>query len=96
MNRHIETLRGLACFLRVRYHVLGPFPSSGLRVADGLVRWFNDGLAYLPMPLFTVLSGLVYGLRPFATGDSSQAFLLGKVRRLLIPMLVVGTAFAVV
>jgi surface polysaccharide O-acyltransferase-like enzyme len=45
------------------------------------------------MPLFTFLSGLVYGLRPFA--GNSRAFLVGKVRRLLIPMLFVGTLFAV-
>ncbi len=94
MNRHIETLRGLACVLLVLYHVIGADPGNGLRVADGPVRWLNDGLAYLRMPLFTVLSGLVYGLRPFAPSDSSRAFLLGKVRRLLIPMLVVGTLFA--
>ncbi len=94
MNRHLESLRGLACVLLVLYHVVGADPSSGLRVVEGPVRWLNDGMAYLRMPLFTELSGLVYGLRPFAPGDSSQAFLLGKVRRLLLPMLVVGTLFA--
>jgi len=96
MNLRIETLRGLACLLLVIYHVIGADPAHGLRVADGLLRWANDGLAYLRMPLFTFLSGLVYGIRPFrfaATGDS-QAFLLGKARRLLLPMLFVGTAFA--
>lgn len=66
----------------------------GLRIADGPVRWFNDGLAYLRMPLFTVLSGLVYGLRPFRRGDDSRRFLIGKARRLMVPLLVVGTAFA--
>lgn len=90
----IDTLRGFACLLLVAYHVIGADPSQGLRVDDGLVRWVNDALAYLRMPLFTFLSGFVYGLRPFA-GDS-RAFLLGKVRRLLIPMLVVGTLFAIV
>ena len=35
----------------------------------------------------------MYGLRPFA--GNSSAFLAGKVRRLLVPMLVVGTSFAV-
>jgi fucose 4-O-acetylase-like acetyltransferase len=92
MNMQIETLRGLACLLLVLYHVIGADPSHGLLVADGPIRWFNDGLAYLRMPLFTFLSGLVYGLRPFA--GNSRAFLVGKVRRLLIPMLVVGTLFA--
>ncbi len=93
MNLPIETLRGLACLLLVLYHVIGVDASLGLRVEDGPVRWLNDGLAYLRMPLFTFLSGLVYGLRPF-TGNS-RAFLVGKVRRLLIPMLFVGTLFAV-
>lgn len=93
MNMRIQTLRGLACLLLVLYHVVGDDPGTGLRVQDGMLRWFNDGLAYLRMPLFTFLSGLVYGMRPFH-GDS-RAFLLGKARRLLVPMLVVGTLFAI-
>lgn len=93
MNPQIETLRGLACVLLVAYHVIGADPQHGLRVEDGWVRWLNDGLAYVRMPLFTFLSGLVYGLRPFS--GNSQAFLSGKARRLLVPMLVVGTVFAV-
>ena len=93
MTLPIDTLRGLACLLLVLYHVIGADVSLGLRVEDGPVRWLNDGLAYLRMPLFTFLSGLVYGLRPFA--GNSRAFLVGKVRRLLIPMLFVGTLFAV-
>jgi peptidoglycan/LPS O-acetylase OafA/YrhL len=92
VNMRIETLRGLACVLLVLYHVIGADPAHGLLVNDGPVRWLNDGLAYLRMPLFTFLSGLVYGIRPF-TGDSRK-FLVGKVRRLLVPMLVVGTLFA--
>jgi fucose 4-O-acetylase-like acetyltransferase len=92
MNRQIQTLRGLACVLLVLYHVVGVDANAGLRLDGGPARWLNDGLAYLRMPLFTFLSGWVYGLRPFA-GDS-RAFLLGKVRRLLLPMLVVGTIFS--
>jgi peptidoglycan/LPS O-acetylase OafA/YrhL len=92
MKLRINTLRGLACLLLVGYHVVGADADHGLRVADGALRWLNDGLAYLRMPLFTFLSGLVYGLRPF--DGNSQAFLLGKARRLLVPMLFVGTLFA--
>lgn len=92
-NLRIETLRGFACLLLVLYHVIGADASFGLGVKDGALRWFNDGLVYLRMPLFTFLSGLVYGFRPF-NGDS-RAFLRGKARRLLIPMLVVGTLFAI-
>jgi len=94
MDKRIETLRGLACVLLVAYHVVGADPGRGLGVETGPLRWMNDGLAYLRMPLFTFLSGLVYGLRPFAGG--SLAPLGGKARRLLVPMLVVGTFFAVV
>ncbi len=91
-NLQIETLRGLACVLLVLYHVIGADASFGLGVQEGPLRWFNDGLVYLRMPLFTFLSGLVYGLRPF--DGESRTFLLGKARHLLIPMLVVGTLFA--
>jgi peptidoglycan/LPS O-acetylase OafA/YrhL len=90
----LDTWRGFACLLLVVYHVIGSDPTHGLRVAEGPLRLLNDGLAYLRMPLFTFLSGMVYGLRPFA-GDS-RAFLGGKARRLLVPMLFVGTLFAVV
>lgn len=91
-NAQIQSLRGLACVLLVLYHVVGDSPTNGLRVADGPVRWLNDGLAYLRMPLFTFLSGWVYALRPFQ-GDLAT-FMSGKVRRLLVPMLFVGTIFA--
>ncbi len=91
-NRQFDTLRGFACVLLVFYHVVGNTPSSGLRIDEGALRWFNDALAYLRMPLFTVLSGLVYGFRPIS--GNGQKFLLSKARRLLVPMLVVGTTFA--
>jgi len=94
MNRQIETLRGFACMLLVLHHVIGADPSSGLKISDHPIRLFNDALAYLRMPLFTFLSGMVYGLRPF--GGDSRRFLVGKCRRLLIPMMVVGTIFVLV
>lgn len=91
-NAQIQALRGFACILLVLYHVVGDSPANGLRVADGPVRWLNDGLAYLRLPLFTFLSGWVYGLRPFQ-GNLTR-FMTGKARRLLVPMLFVGTIFA--
>ncbi len=90
----IDTLRGLACVLLVSYHVIGDNPGSGLRIVDGPIRYTNDILALVRMPLFTVLSGLVYAMRPYQAGPGK--FVGGKFRRLIIPMLVVGTAFAVV
>lgn len=90
----INTLRGLACLLLVAYHVVGATRYSGLLIDGGWLRELNDYLAYLRMPLFTVLSGFVYAARPYSGRPGS--FLLGKARRLLVPMLFVGTVFAVV
>jgi fucose 4-O-acetylase-like acetyltransferase len=92
-NIRIDSLRGLACLLLVLYHVVGSNTGSGLRFdrSHGLVL-FNEVLSYLRMPLFSVLSGYVYSRRPFRA--DAGAFIAGKARRLLIPMLVVGTAFA--
>ena len=44
------------------------------------------------MPAFAVLAGYLYALTPVA---EINVFLLAKARRLLLPMLVVGTLFAV-
>lgn len=95
-SRHdagIETLRGLAVVLMVAGHVIGVDDQSGLRVPDD--SWWRHAyytLAPLRMPLFTGISGFVYALRP-ATGPSWSPFMIGKARRLLIPLIVVGSAF---
>ncbi len=94
MNLRIATLRGLACLLLVLYHVAGTDASHGLCLTQGPMLWLNDALTCVRMPLFTFLSGLVYGLRPF--DGNSRRFLAGKARRLLLPMLTVGTLFAAV
>lgn len=88
----IDTLRGIACVLLVFFHVVGSNPNNGLKIDNGFYRDFNDVLGYLRMPLFTFLSGYVYAYRPFQVGATS--FLSKKARRLLVPMLIVGTAFA--
>lgn len=95
MNRSlkIDTLRGIACVLLITYHVIGSNPNNGLRITDGVYRELNDLLAYLRMPLFTFLSGVVYAYRPFE--KRVMSFIIKKSRRLLLPMLTVGTSFAV-
>lgn len=90
----VDTLRGLACIFLVAYHVIGNDPTNGLKVSTGLIRDVNDLLECVRMPLFTFLSGMVYAIRP-VRGDW-QPFMKGKTRRLLVPMLVVGTIFAFV
>lgn len=42
------------------------------------------------MPMFTFLSGWVYALRP-VTYDMLRPFITGKIRRILIPLIVVST-----
>jgi peptidoglycan/LPS O-acetylase OafA/YrhL len=90
----VDTLRGLACVFLVAYHVIGNNETNGLKVSDGWLRDINDLLECVRMPLFTFLSGMVYALRPVQS--NWRTFMKGKVRRLLVPMLVVGTFFAIV
>lgn len=93
-NLQIDTVRGIACILLVAFHVVGVSPTAGLRIDVGIYRDLNDVLAYIRMPLFTFVSGIVYAYRPLRGGVGE--FVVGKLRRLIVPMLVVGTLFAVV
>lgn len=45
---------------------------------------------HVRMPLFTVISGFVYAMRPLGSGDPLR-FMRGKARRLLIPLLTAVT-----
>lgn len=90
----IDTLRGLACLLLVLYHVVGDAPDSGLKLpAEHGLSVVNHLLAFGRMPLFACIAGFVYALRPLQ-GEVAQ-FLGSKMRRLLLPLLFVGTAFGV-
>lgn len=91
----IDTLRGLACLLLVLFHVVGDTPEVGLVLprAHGL-HALNDAISYVRMPLFALIAGYVYALRPYQ-GDTGR-FIKSKVQRLLLPVLTVGTVFALV
>ena len=90
----IDTLRGLACLALVFYHTVGA-ADSGFKIESGLLREVNDYLALIRMPLFTFLSGFVYAYRPY-DGTKVGWYVKGKARRLLVPMLFVGTLFAII
>lgn len=87
----VETLRGVAVLLLVAAHVVGYDRHSGMRVDDRSVyRYLYFSFEYFRMPLFTVISGYVYSLRPVRAG-AVWRFLRGKARRILIPMATVST-----
>lgn len=80
--------------LLVAYHVVGNTPDSGLNIESGVYRELNDLLSYVRMPLFTFLSGIVYAYHPFTAG--TLQFIKSKARRLLLPMLCVGTLLVII
>lgn len=89
----IETLRGLAIILVVAGHAIGDGPQYAMRVSDdSWLRYFNYSFQFLRMPLFTVISGWIYAMRPVNSTDFS-GFISGKARRLLVPMLFVGAIY---
>lgn len=97
----VDTMRGIACILLVAVHVIGFDHNSGLRVSDNsALRWFGDSLAYVRMPLFSFLSGVVYAWRPLTESRLYRAFMSKKAKRLLVPYVVfvplLGLAQAIV
>lgn len=90
-DKSIETLRGLAIILVVLGHVIGSDSTGGMKVEDdSAFRWLYFSLEYIRMPLFSVISGWVYARKPVHAG-SEPAFIKGKLRRLMLPMLVLST-----
>ncbi|WP_127782093.1 acyltransferase [Rhodococcus sp. X156] len=88
----IQSLRGLAVVLMVSGHIVGGHAEQGMQVdAGSLWHYFTVGLEDIRMPLFTLLSGLVYALRPVHTVQDYRRMVRGKSRRLLLPLLSVGT-----
>src|SRR3954451_22202707 len=87
-----DTVRGIACLMLVAYHVVGGTRASGMGVGAGSYYriLIVDGPVLVRMPMFTFLSGFVYAYRPVRNGEVGT-FVTKKVRRLLIPMVVVST-----
>jgi glucans biosynthesis protein C len=90
----IETLRGAVIILVVIGHVIGSGPDGAMRVKDdSMMRYFYCScIELLQMPLFTILAGWVYSLRP-VTYEKAVDFLSKKIWRILIPMVVVGVCY---
>ncbi len=91
-NYEIESLRGLAIILMVAGHVIGSGPDRGMQAPVGsLWHFYFVALEDIRMPLFTVLSGFVYAYRPLPAMDRYGRMVKGKARRLIVPLLTVGT-----
>lgn len=93
----IETLRGAVIILVVIGHVIGSESAGGMKVSDdSILRYiYYTFIDPIQMPLFTVIAGWVYSLKPVGT-ERIDNFILRKVRRILIPMLVVGMSYFLV
>lgn len=90
----IETLRGLACLLLVLYHVIGPL-GGGLKIDLGSpFRVIADSMVYVRMPLFTFISGYIYSIYKIRGNDFPE-YVVGKVRRIIVPLFCVGVPFSV-
>jgi peptidoglycan/LPS O-acetylase OafA/YrhL len=83
---NVDTMRGLACIMLVLYHVI-----SGLRLSpDHVLVLFNGALSDMRMPMFAFLSGFVL-LPRINTASDLFISIRKKARRLLLPLLSVGT-----
>lgn len=90
----IDSLRGVAIILMVAGHIIGGNEADGMQVAsDSAWRHSYELLVDIRMPLFTALSGFVYGRRPLRGTAGYGRFAWGKTRRLLVPLFTVGTLF---
>jgi acyltransferase len=90
-DRSIQALRGIAVILMVAGHVIG-IKDHGLRVGDdSMWNYFYLSLADIRMPLFTLISGYVYAMFPVVRWHDFPRLMRGKSRRLLLPLISVGT-----
>ena len=88
----VQTLRGLACCLLLVYHIIGATPLQGLRVHDGWLRALTEALVAVRMPVFGLIAGAMYGF----SRQRGLQLVMNKAKRLLLPMVSVGTVFALV
>lgn len=87
-DHSIETLRGIAIVLVVAYHAVADLPAGPSVTTElDLYGYAAESLRFVRMPLFTVISGFVYAMRP-VTSDRLGSFAVGKCRRVLVPYLV--------
>ncbi len=90
----LETLRGAVIILVVVGHVIGSGSDGGMKVKDdSFLRYlYSTVIELIQMPLFTVIAGWVYALRPVTKAKAAD-FIQKKIWRVLVPMFVVGLCY---
>jgi surface polysaccharide O-acyltransferase-like enzyme len=91
-EREVQSLRGFACLLLVLYHVVGNNQGRGLQIDEGPLRILINGLSVVRMPLFALIAGAMHAGYP----RWGHRLISDKFLRLIVPMLTVGTLFAIV
>ncbi len=89
-DRNLMTVRGIACFLVVAYHVVGIDEMAGMHVSNQSIwHYAVDSLELIRMPAFTVLSGYLYARRRVDSAGFA-VFWQKKARHLLVPLVFVS------
>ena len=90
---NLDTIRGLVCLLLVCFHVVGNSDLTGLRLPlTSNWHYAMKTFEFIRMPIFTVLSGFLYG-RLRATSSTISTFLWKKARRIAVPLFVATTVY---
>ena len=89
---NLDTVRGLACFLLVCYHVVGD-RTRGLQLpTTSDWHYVMSSFDFIRMPIFTILSGFLYGHQR-VTASNLAVFARKKIRRIVVPLLVATTIY---
>jgi peptidoglycan/LPS O-acetylase OafA/YrhL len=89
-DNSINTLRAFAIFIVVLYHaVLADAERAGRFYFE-----FEILIRYIPLEIFTAVSGYLYASRPIGRGDIARSLQV-KARRLLLPLVTMTTVLLV-
>jgi hypothetical protein len=84
---NFDTVRGVVCLLLVAYHVVGNTSARGLKLpASSDWHYVMASFDLIRMPIFTILSGFLYGQHRIRFYELST-FAFKKLRRLGLPLI---------
>lgn len=87
-DQSIESLRGIAIILVLGLHISADAPLEPVRDLYSYIAYTFQNVR---IPLFTVISGYLYSMRP-VDNEFLLLFFKGKARRIILPFSVVATA----